>query len=108
MLLKEDQVGHIQEGLVGRVEWYGMVLQEKEKQLEALRKKEIFVEQIEAQAAELEEIRSAAKRGSGRRCTGGCVGSVGVGWALQEKSNSWKCSESSWRSLQRKWRHKLK
>ena len=58
MLLKEDQVGNIEEGEVrwGEVGW---AFQEKEQQLEVLRKQlEISAEEIEAQAAELEEIRS--------------------------------------------------
>ena len=66
-LLKEDQVGNIQ-GWDG----VGWAWQEKEQQLEALRKQlEISAEEIEAQAAELEEIRSAAKGGPGRKYRGG-------------------------------------
>ena len=47
-------------------------MQEKVKQLEALRKQlEISAEEMEAQADELEEIRSAAEGGLGREYTRG-------------------------------------
>ena len=55
-------------------------MQEKEQQLEALRKQlEISAEEMEAQAAELEEIRSAAKGGPGMDYTRGVGGWVGWG-----------------------------